>query len=121
MGSAAVVGEDCVWMTRVAACVGESIVANESVEAMPGTTAAAPAMSPRRSIVAARERCAALVGRSAGFFAMQLMTRLRTGSGTVPASSGGASLMCAIAMATCDSPVNGRRPARHSYATMPSE
>ena len=40
---AAVAGLDCVVMTRVAAWVGESIVANESVDAMPGTIAAAPA------------------------------------------------------------------------------
>jgi hypothetical protein len=46
---------------------------------------------------------------------------LRTGSATVTGSSGGASLICAIAIATCDSPVNGRRPASASYATMPSE
>ena len=36
-------------------------------------------------------------------------------------SSGGVSLICAMAMATCDSPVNGRRPASASYATIPSE
>jgi hypothetical protein len=50
-----------------------------------------------------------------------LITKLRTGSAMVAGSGGGVSLICAIAIATCDSPVKGRLPARHSYATMPSE
>ena len=81
---------------------------------MPGTAAAAPAMSPRRSIWAARARCCAVAGRFFGFFAMHDRTRLRTGSGIEGGSSGGASLICAIAIATCDSPVNGRFPASAS-------
>lgn len=89
--------------------------------AMAGTATVAAATSPRRSAWAARARFAAVAGRSAGFFAMHEMTRAETGSGMSPGSGGGCSLMCAIAIATCDSPVNGRRPARASYATMPSE
>lgn len=79
-----------------------------------GTATVAAATSPRRSACAARARFAAVAGRSAGFFAMQDITRSRTGSGIDAGSSGGCSLMCAIAIATWDSPVNGRLPARHS-------
>jgi len=89
--------------------------------AIAGTATVAAATSPRRSACAARARFAAVAGRSAGFFAMQDSTRADTGAGMSPGSAGGCSLMCAIAIATCDSPVKGRRPASASYATMPSE
>ncbi len=88
---------------------------------MAGTAAAAAAMSPRRSALEARATTAADAGRSSGFLAIIAMTRLRTGSGISSDSGGGCSLICAIAMATCDSPVKGRRPAIDSYATMPRE
>ena len=78
-------------------------------------------MSPRRRAVAARATADAVAGRSSGFFAIIDMTKLRTGSAIVSGRGGGASLIWAIAIATCDSPVKGRLPARHSYATMPSE
>ncbi|OUE03258.1 hypothetical protein CMMCAS04_00870 [Clavibacter michiganensis subsp. michiganensis] len=103
------------------ACVGVPGSARAAAPATAATAMVAVATSPRRSACAARARCAALCGRSAGFFAMHDITRLRTGSATVTGSSGGSSLICAMAMATCDSPVKGRRPARHSYATMPIE
>ncbi len=89
--------------------------------AMAGTAMAAEFRSPRRRAWAARATVAEEDGRSAGFFAIIAMTRFCTGIGTVGGSGGGCSLICAMAIATCDSPVKGRLPARHSYATMPSE
>src|SRR5690606_717610 len=106
-------------MTRVAA--GDADSSATAPAATPGTPAAGPAMWARRSGCAAGARRAADAGRSWGRFAMHEYTRFRTGSDTVTGRSGGASLICAIAIATCDSPVKGRRPARASYATMPSE
>src|SRR6218665_1171377 len=94
-----------------------SIVSSSALAFAPeiaGTASRAACMLPRRSAVAARARCAAVCGRSLGFFAMHAYTRLRTGSDTVTGSSGGVSLICAIAIATCDSPVKGRRPASAS-------
>ena len=81
---------------------------------MAGTIAAAAPTSPRRRACAARANACAEAGRSEGFLAIDAKIRLRTGSATVTGSSGGASLIWAIAIATCDSPVNGRRPARAS-------
>ncbi len=51
----------------------------------------------RRSAVAARATADAVAGRSSGFLAIMLMTKLRTGSAMVAGSGGGASLICAIA------------------------
>ena len=68
-----------------------------------------------------RETAADEAGRSSGFLAIIAMTRFCTGTATVGGRGAGCSLICAIAMATCDSPVKGRLPARLSYATMPSE
>ena len=55
------------------ACVPIGVVklAKASAPAIPGTAAAAPWMSPRRSACAARARWAAELGRSSGRFAMQ--------------------------------------------------
>jgi len=55
-----------------------------------------------------------LAGRSAGVLGSMDMIRARTGAGMDSGSSGGVSLTCASAIAICDSPENGRRPARHS-------
>ena len=81
---------------------------------MAGTADAAAARSPRRSAVAARATVAAEPGRSSGFFAIIAATKFCTGCATVAGSGGACSLICAIAMATCDSPVKGRLPASDS-------
>lgn len=60
-------------------------------------------------------------GLSAGFLAIQARIRAFTYFGMVFLSGGGVSLMCAMAIATCDSPVKGLLPTRHSYATIPRE
>jgi hypothetical protein len=59
-------------------------------------------------------RAPAVAGRSLGSFASIDISSARTVSGTLSFSGGGGSLTCARAIAICDSPVNGRRPARHS-------
>ena len=82
--------------------------------AIAGTAIAAEFRSPRRRACAARATVAEDDGRSLGFLAIIAMTRFCTGIGTVGGSGGACSLICAIAIATCDSPVNGRLPARHS-------
>ena len=81
---------------------------------MPGTASVAVLVSPARRASAALASAVAFSGRSAGFLASMDMISWRTGAGMVSGSGGGASLTWARAMAICDSPVNGRRPARHS-------
>ena len=114
-------------MTRVASSAGwlkARVTASAAVAApaiICGTAASAPATSPSRSARAARARASPDSGRRSCFLLSRLPTRRRTGSETVSGISGGAVLTCAIAIATCESPVNGRRPASASYMMMPSE
>ena len=81
---------------------------------MPGTAAAAEAVSCRRRASAASARAVALAGRSCGSLASMDMISARTGSGMVSGRGGGGSLTWASAMAIWDSPEKGRCPTRHS-------
>ena len=65
-----------------------------------GISANPASLSPRAIAEAARERASAEAGRPSGFFAMQDITRARTSSGIEVGSAGGASLICAMAIAT---------------------
>ena len=90
------------------------VLPSPSNSSMPGTAASAARMSPARIASAASASFSAVAGRSAGSLASIDISSARTGRGSDSGSGGGVSLICAMAMATCDSPVNGRRPARHS-------
>ena len=79
-----------------------------------GIRAKPAASSPRASERAACARSWADAGRPSGFLAMHDITRARTAEGIEDGSSGGVSLIWAIAMATWDSPRKGRFPARAS-------
>ena len=79
-----------------------------------GTSASASPTRPRVIAIAARASWRADVGRRSGFLARHARIRLRTASGIVSGSGGGGFLMCAIAIATWDSPVKGRFPASAS-------
>ncbi len=59
--------------------------------------------------------------RCRGSLARIRITSACTGPGTSGGSGGGTSLICIIATVTGESATNGSRPARHSYATTPSE
>ena len=59
---------------------------------------------------AASASAKAVDGRAAGFFAKHDITSSRTDSSIVSGNAGGASLICAMAIAIWVSPVNGREP-----------
>ena len=81
---------------------------------MPGTATTAASRSSRRIASTALATAPAVDGRSAGSLASMDMISARGPGGTSLGSGGGGSLTCARAIAICESPVNGRFPARHS-------
>ena len=93
---------------------GDSLEDSSAETAGAGRRARPASSSPRARASAAWDKSAAEAGLFSGFFAMQDMTNARTASGMEAGRAGGASLICAMAMATCDSPLKGRLPASAS-------
>ena len=71
--------------------------------------------------IRASANAAASAGRSSGRLASPAMTVVRSGSGTASGRSGAGWTTCARAVATTDSPWNGRVPVNSSYPTTASE
>ena len=107
------VEESSGWLnTRVTA--SEAAAAAAPAASICGTAASAAGTSPFMRARAAVASAAPEAGRFSGCFDSSESTSRRTGSETVSGSGGCWRLTCAMAISTCESPVNGRFPASAS-------